>query len=147
MHQNKWFNLIFQFLSTIILLIFTIPSAPIFADDLDVIEDPKPTHTASKFLKLVPFKDIKDIDEHQFLARPSSLAVDDESSIYIYDQLLKKIIKLNHDFKWERSFGRQGREPGEFTGNDWGHNKIYFSTDGHLYVTAPHNKKLIVFDK
>lgn len=147
MHQNKWFNPFRRFLLTLFLLIFTIPSTRMLAEDLDVIEDPKPTHTASKFLKLVPFKDIRDIDEHQFLARPSSLAVDDEGSIYIYDQLLKKIIKLNHEFKWERSFGRQGRGPGEFTGNDWGYNKLYFAQDGNLYVTAPHNKKLIVFDK
>jgi hypothetical protein len=73
--------------------------------------------------------------------------VDEEKSIYTYDQALKIIVKLNREYKWERSFGRQGKGPAEFSGNDSGDKKIYFSQDGHLYVRAPFNKKLVFFDK
>jgi hypothetical protein len=131
----------------IILCLFLVPSTPILGEDLDVIEDPKPTHIAKEFLILTPVKEIRDIDKHQFLARPHSLVVDEIGAIYIYDQALKKIMKLNREYKWVRNFGGQGQGPGEFSGNDWGSKKIYYSPNGHLYVIAPYNRKLIVFNK
>lgn len=114
----------------------------------EVIQAPSPTHWEKKYVKLVLIKEISEvIDDAHFMAQPSSLAVDDEGNLYVYDKILKKIFKFNKEYRLERVFGRQGLGPGEFHGSDPGVKKLYIGGDGRLYACDSYNRKIIIFNK
>lgn len=113
-----------------------------------VIEKPKPTHIEKDYGQLELILEIsEDIDDRHFMAKPMSLAVNERGDIYVYDAKLKAIFMFDKKGKFKKRFGRQGQGPSEFTGNDSGAKKLYYGEDGFLYVSAPFNKKIIVFDK
>jgi hypothetical protein len=115
---------------------------------VEIVTNPKPTHFEKNYVTLQLVKEITgDIDDNHFFAKPVSLTVDNEGGIYFYDSKLKKIFKFNKHYKLECTFGRQGQGPGEFTGNDFGFKKIYYSNDGYIYVRAQFNGRILVYDK
>jgi hypothetical protein len=124
-------------------VIFTV--SPLSAE---VIKNPKPTHYEKNYTELQFVTTIGD-DEHDdiFLVRPTSLVVDDEGNLYVYDAMFKKIFKYGRDLKFIKFFGRQGRGPGEIHGGTWELHKLYFGKDKHIYVSDLYNRKIIVFSK
>jgi hypothetical protein len=113
-----------------------------------LIKDPKPTHVEKNYTQLVKVKEIgEEIDDENFFAKPMDITTDDEGNFYVYDMLLMKILKFDKNYNLVKTFLEQGQGPGEILKKEGGKRKMYFSKDGHLYVRAPHNKKIIAFDK
>lgn len=116
----------------------------------EFIENPVPTHdeTRSAVGELVLVKQIgPDIDEKHILARPSALTVNEQSELFVYDGMQRKVFKFNRNFKLVREFGGTGQGPGEFHPWGLGFYKINFEDNGRLYAADVHNGKLIEFDR
>jgi hypothetical protein len=116
----------------------------------ELLQMPIPTHSEDGIPcgRLILEKEFKpDINEDLFFARPRSITVDDENSIYFYDAILKTVLKFSSDYQFEAQFLKSGRGPGEVSGMDPGIDKLYYSQDGHIYICDIHNDKLIQFSK
>jgi hypothetical protein len=87
-----------------------------------------------------------DLGNNQYLFQPFSLAVDQNSNLYVYDSLQAKILKFNHELQFDRAIGREGHGPGEFGGTGKFF-PVYISIgmDGALYAHDVHAKKILKF--
>ncbi len=87
-----------------------------------------------------------DLGNNQYLFKPFSLAVDQDSNLYVYDSLQAKILKFNHELQFDRAIGREGHGPGEFGGTGKFF-PVYISIgmDGALYANDVHAKKILKF--
>ncbi len=69
--------------------------------------------------KFIPLKKIHIIptnfSKDYFFARPVELVVNDNGVIFIYDDLLNKILRFNSNFKFKLAFGKVGQGPGDFS--------------------------------
>ena len=77
-----------------------------------------PTHYAKdyKFLLLKLVHTIPmEFSKKYFFARPMELVVNDNGNIFVYDDLLNKILKFKSDFKFDSAFGQNGQGPGDFS--------------------------------
>jgi hypothetical protein len=130
-----------------LMLLLLIPCHQTWAE-FQLIEDPKPTHVEKKFVEMEQVKVIdEEIDDENFFGKPVDIATGDDGSFYVYDLLLMKILKFGKNFKLQKTFLEKGQGPGEIQRKESGRRKMYFSSDGNLYVRAPFNKRISVFDK
>lgn len=70
--------------------------------------------------------------EDEVLASPASLKYNRDSTLFVFDQGLGKVIELKESGEVVREYGRMGRGPGEFQRV----NNIYI-TDNYLFVIDP----------
>lgn len=127
--------------------IFGIFSCYLVSQELEYIENPKPTHQEKNYTRLVKEKEISgDIDDEHFMVRPWSIVVDDDGNIYAFDRMVLKIFKFDKSGKFVKSFGNVGQGPGEYGGRG-DHNLLYFSHDGYLYLSSSLNSKILKFDR
>ena len=113
-------------------------------------EYPAPSHSEKGVPRayLVLEKIIKpDFDNDLFMAKPTALTVDDEGSIYVYDQILRRIYKFDAQYRYMGHFLKEGRGPGEILALDSGFHKLYYSENGNLYVCDSPSWKIIAFSK
>ncbi len=74
-----------------VMLVFVFAGGFLFGGRLKILEMPKPTHFEKgvPVSKLVMVKEIsRDFDKDVFYARPTSIATDDEGSLFVYDNML-----------------------------------------------------------
>jgi len=114
------------------------------------IEEPKITHTEKNVpvSELVVKKIIEsDYDDNVFFAKPVSLVSDEAGGIYIYDYVLKTILKFDKNFKFERRFVQEGRGPGEISSMGSGFHKLYYTPKptGKLFIRDNMNKKISIY--
>jgi hypothetical protein len=77
-----------------------------------------PTHYEKdyKFLLLKLVHTIPmEFSKKYFFARPMELVVNENGNIFVYDDLLNKILKFKSDFKFNSAFGQTGQGPGDFS--------------------------------
>lgn len=105
-----------------------------------------PSHY-EKDQKFLPLKKIHAIptnfSKDYFFARPTELVVNENGNIYIYDDLLNKILKFKPNFKFNMAFGKVGKGPGDFSPP-----RRYKSLGVHkdkIIVSDFDQKKLIIF--
>lgn len=114
---------------------------------LPLIEDPKPTMEEKSYRELTKVKKIQlDFGDDKTIYQPFSLVVDKEFNVYIYDRIQAKVFVLDKDFKYVRSFGKQGRGPGEFYGNRAGV-VLSIGNDGNLYANDQRGRQVNVFNR
>ena len=116
----------------------------------ELIKHPKITHSEAgvKQSKLVLVKQIyDDFGPNLFFARPIALTVDDENSLYVFDNVLKRVFKFNSKFQYETSFLREGRGPSEVSAGVQELFKIAYAPNNSINICDTLNKKLIVFSK
>jgi hypothetical protein len=133
---------------TILTFLFCTPGAA--AEDVVLIKDIKPTHVEKdeQYVRLELVKEIEEeINEEYFFAKPMAITVDDEQNFYVYDMILMKAFQFDKDYDLIRVFLDKGQGPAEILLKRSGIRKLYFSSDGHLYINAPGNKKIIAFSK
>ncbi len=69
-----------------------------------------------KFISLVKHHTIPaDFSKKFFFARPMELVVNENGNLYVYDDLLNKIIKFKSDYNFDKMFGKTGQGPGDFS--------------------------------
>jgi len=123
--------------------------APLLSEE-KIIEEPKFTNDEknAKQIALQLIGEIKeDINDTTFMAKPMSLATDNNGNIFVYDAGHSSIFKFDKNYRFINTFGGQGQGPGEFNGSDSGSDKLYFSDFDHLlYAADSYNHKIIVFD-
>jgi hypothetical protein len=130
--------------------IFLFLPTSLFPDKANVITDPKPTHFEKQehYIELIKFKEIgPDFDDDHFFARPLALTADNEGGFFVLDTKLMKLFKFDKRFNLVKVFLEHGAGPGEISKKPAGLFLLRFAHDGHLYLTAPLNHKIIVFDK
>lgn len=128
-----------------VFLVFISFSASLSAE---LIKNPKPTHFEKKYTPLELLTTIGDDDDDDvFLVRPTSLVVDDDGNLYVYDAMFKKIFKYDRDLQFVKFIGAQGRGPGEIHGGNWEMQKLYYGLDKNIYVSDLYNRKIIVFSR
>ena len=124
-------------------ILFTAISAQIIPTKTYVQDDPKPNMTE----KYAPLKLMKvvgpEIAPDVFIYKPTSLTVDREGNLYIFDQAQHQIFKLDKNLKFIRTIGRDGQGPGEFSA---GMGMIKIGPDNKLYVNDTWAQKVTVFD-
>jgi hypothetical protein len=122
----------------------------LFPVKANVIKDPKPTHfeKPGHYIPLLKVKEIgPDIDDENFFARPFAIAADNEGGFFVQDTRLMQLFKFDKNYNLKKVFLKHGRGPGEISKRSAGLFLLRFSLDGHLYLTAPLNQKIIAFDK
>lgn len=87
--------------------------------------------------KIIPISELSDFEtvisfEDEVLASPASLKYTGDSTLFVFDQGLGKVIELKENGEVIREYGRMGRGPGEFQRV----NNIYI-TDDYLFVIDP----------
>ncbi len=131
---------------SVFLIIFFTFSFLIYLQNVKVIKDPKPTHFEKKFVRLKMVKKVSyDFDDENFIGKVGSVTADKEGNLYIYDSLQAKIFKLNKDLKYIKSFGREGRGPGEF-GNSFSHMELNIGPENNLYISDSLTHRIHMFD-
>lgn len=131
--------------SAIILICFFVT----FTITAEIITNPSPTHKVEgkKFVELKLVKEIsseKEYDEF-FLVNPTSIAMDKDGFLYVYDRSMTAIYKFDQNLKFITKWGNQGRGPGEFFGNSSPYGVLYFGKEGFLRVCDNRNLKIMVF--
>lgn len=112
-----------------------------------LIDNPKPTHYEKNFVPIELIKEIPlDFSEDNFFARPTELKVDRKGNIFVYDDILNKILIFDPNFNFVRSFGQVGVGPGDWSRFDTGIKHILIGKDGNLYVSDPNLKKILIFN-
>jgi hypothetical protein len=112
-----------------------------------VIENPKPNIFFKN--KIIPLKLYKTIEEDlgngNYLLKPRNITLDNDGNFYILDSSLWKIIKLNQDFEFIKSFGSRGNGPGEFAGLGYSAMNIRVGRDDYFYVFDHIGKRINKF--
>lgn len=128
-----------------LVILFTAISAQIIPTKTYVQDDPKPNMTE----KYAPLKLLKvigpEIEPGVFIYKPTSLTVDREGNLYIFDQAQHQIFKLDQNLKFIRTIGRDGKGPGEFSAGR-AMIYVYIGPDNRLYVKDTMEQRIIVFD-
>lgn len=131
-------------ITLVFLIVFT---GCALAEKVTVIEDPKPNMVEKSYHKLVRVKKLDlEFDDDNMIYNVCSVAVDRERNLFIYDRIQTKIFVLDKEFRYVRSFGRQGRGPGEFYGNRFGVH-LNIGNDGNLYANDHIGRHVSVFSK
>ena len=132
----------------LILSLFTIILMP-QDEDIIIIKNPKPTCEEKVYTELKKVGEVVDTMESKaFLISPQSVAADGEGNIYVYDSMMKKIYKYNHDLKVLFTFSGEGAGPGEI-GASIGKGSdifLYLAKDNLLYAGDRMNQKVIAFN-
>lgn len=131
----------------VLLLSIAIAALHGFAIEIDVIKNPKPTMKEKQYVLLSKVKDISaDLGNEQYLFRPTSMTIDKNNHLYVYDNLQAKIFKFDEDLKLMKSFGRVGPGPGEFAGTGLSYLVVIkIGRDGKLYANDLKSGKMVVF--
>jgi len=116
---------------------------------INVIKNPAPTMFEKKYVKLVKIKEIDaDLGNDEYIFSPTSLAMDRENNLFVYDKLQARVIVLNEKLNFMTSWGRKGRGPGEFSGTGFGHLVfLNIGLDGKLYANDVSAFKVMAFTK
>jgi len=131
-------------LSSLIFLIVSDQAISQEGPKFRLIKDPKPNIVEKSMIPLKKVKTISpDLGGGNFIYFPTSLVIDNNNNIYIYDKFSSKVYKLSPDFKLLSSFGRKGEGPGEIKGS---YGNINIGRDGKLYLNDLNGYKIIVFD-
>jgi DNA-binding beta-propeller fold protein YncE len=96
-------------------------------------------YTPLKLMKVVGPEIAPDV----FIYKPTSLTLDREGNLYIFDQAQHQIFKLDKNLKFIRTIGRDGQGPGEFSA---GRGMIKIGPDNKLYVNDTWTQRITVFD-
>lgn len=133
----------------VLLLSMTMAALHGFSMEIDVIKNPKPTMKEKQFVLLNKVKDIPaDLGNDQYLFRPTSMTIDKNNNLYVYDNLQAKIFKFDGDLKLMKSFGKVGAGPGEFSGTGLSYMVVIkIGRDGKLYANNLKSGKMIVFNQ
>jgi hypothetical protein len=120
----------------------------VYAADQQVIENPKTNFIEKKYSELKKFREINADLGKEYMFNVFSLTMDKEGYIYAYDNYVGKVFKFDRDFKFLKSFGRVGKNLGEFKGTG----KIYpvqikIGGDGFLYANDSRAKKILKFNR
>jgi hypothetical protein len=120
----------------------------LYAFRLKVIKNPKPNMIEKKYVQLKKIRTMNpDLGNGEYLFKPFSLTTDGEN-VYIYDNLQAKLIKLDKDLNFIKSYGRRGLGPGDFSGTGKSYPVyIKFGRDGLLYAHDKRAMRISVFDK
>ncbi len=94
----------------IVLVVLSLISLSIFGD---VINNDIPKY-AKWDLKLEKIWTVTNAGK-SFIINPHAIEVNDEGSVYIYDQKTMKIFFFNKDGGFIKAFGRKGKGPGEIS--------------------------------
>lgn len=109
------------------------------------IPDPSPTHVEKDYKGLVetgiiPYK----VNDEITLSLALLLSGDGAGNIFILDRA-ERIIKLDKDHKFIKTFGKAGEGPGEFKATP-GYNEAWASPKGNIYAADVEGRKMITFD-
>lgn len=119
------------------------------SSNIKVIKDPKPNMKESKLIRLVKVKEIgPEVGKDQYIFSPISFAVDDSENLFVFDRMQSKIVHLNAQGKFVKSFGGFGEGPGEFGGK--GRYYLAFlllNSDNLIYVNDTRKFKIVVFNR
>lgn len=121
----------------------------VFSIEINIIKHPKPTMKEKQYVHLQKVKVIDaDLGNDEFLFNPSSMTIDENNNLYVYDNLQAKIFKFDEDLKLLKSFGRKGNGPGEFSGTGFTYMVVIkIGRDGKLYANDVRVGKMIVFNQ
>jgi hypothetical protein len=131
-----------KFLMTIFVGILIFLAYPTFGDDKSPTQE-----DAVRQTEIVKFKEIDSrLSTGEFLLGPSSLTVDDDFNLYVYDLMQAKIFVFNKNLELKTSFGKKGQGDGDFrnTGKMYPV-EIFASSDGKLYCYEKRTDRIIVF--
>ena len=116
---------------------------------VDTIGDTIQVHTAAGSVwsaprTLTPEATIGTLDgeEHFMFGRIVAVAVSDDGSIHVTDQLAKTVRVYGPEGEYLRSLGTEGGGPGELAGPDGG---LAVLSDGRVLVRDPGNQRIQVF--
>ena len=130
------------------ILIVLVTSPCVFSDNIKVIKNPKPTMKETGITQLVKVGEIgPEVGKDQFLFSPVSFVMDDSDNLFVFDRMQSKIVKLDAQGKYVKSFGGFGEGPGEFGGKG----KYYMAfltlaNDNLIYANDIRRWKVLVFD-
>jgi len=130
------------------ILLFLIFSISLFPSDVTVLKDVNPTMVEKNFKSLVKVKELgPDLGNDHYLFSPFSFVMGSRNTLYVYDRLQNKVILLDADGNYIKSFGRQGPGPGEFVGKGKLH-MVFLSCNGErIYANDTRGFKVSIFDK
>jgi len=77
----------------------------------------------------------------------SGLCIDSEGDVYVADRGWAKIIELDRQGRFLRSFGRKGQGPGEFSADTGSSLDVTIGNDGFLYIYDGRGSRLSRFDR
>ncbi len=116
----------------------------LFAVEIEVIKNPRPTCVEKNYSSLVLAKTILEIDEKTFLLQAVRMTADGRGNIYVYDNLQCKIFKFNKNNEFVKAFGEKGKGPGALSS---GPNlvTIYYGKDDRLYAYSSIKGEIMSF--
>lgn len=123
-------------------------SMNVFAANINVIKEPKPTLVESRYVELNQTGSVdEDLGDKGFLFYPKSFTSDSAGNVYVYDSLQAKVFKFDKNLNVITSFGDKGAGPGEFSGVSktrpvW----LNIGPDGNLYANDVLARKVMVFN-
>ncbi len=116
--------------------------------EIEVIKSPQPNmqepgYTRPEIVAEIPEEVAKD----EFLFGPIALVIDNEGNHYLFDYLRTKVIVLDKQFKFLRSWGgSKGQGPGDFSGQLRGY-EMQLGPDGDLYIADLMKNSIQRFDR
>lgn len=120
------------------------------ANRFKVIAQPEPNSFSAgsisylKLLRTVRQIGNEDLEEFNSI---KSVTVDKDRNFYIFDEIHKRIVKLDEEFKFSRYFGRTGEGPGEFKLGQYSRAVIHAGLDNRIYFVNMLKRRLIRFDR
>lgn len=132
----------------LVFILFLFPGVALSQLAFKVIKDPKPNLKEKNYTQLIKVGEIIDeIAKDEFLFLPSSVTMDNENNLFIYDLLQAKVLKFDSSLEFIKSFGGLGRGPGEFAGKGRGYEVFLNVTrDDRLLAHDMMARKISVFD-
>lgn len=120
-----------------------------YSSNIKVIENPKPTMKETKIRQLVKIGEIgPEVGEDQFIFSPISFDVDESENLFVFDRMQSKIMHLDAQGKFVKSFGRHGEGPGEFGAKGRGYLvQILLNSDNLIYANDTRKFKILVFNR
>lgn len=117
--------------------------------EIQVIRNPRPTFQEVAPYKLVKKKVLRETaNSKYFLAKPQSLALDDDGSLFVYDHGQGMIARFDKELNFITAFGRRGQGPGEFGSLSIPVEiNLGIGKDGLLYAGDRGNRVIHCFDR
>jgi len=113
--------------------------------DVKVFKEPKPLFSEiSRAQRIELIRKIEEIDNKnlRYFAGINSVVVDKSGNYYLFDYTHCTIIKLDRQFKFVTTIGRNGKGPGKFNCQPLRGDQVSIGLDGKLYFVNIISKRI-----